>query len=661
MRENNSGSRFWQGLRPHAGLLAAACGALLGAGLYFGLAVNPPPEVWVPLGIVFIAALGIWKTTHAQSTRIACGALILALTTFAAAHQQTGRAAHTVLPYPVLASKAHWLTGTVAGIETTTKKRTRLTLENPHIYGTPIPVQLQSMVVTLESKRGSTVQPGQAIAAQVVFMAPQGAAHPYARDFRLWKFLDEGTPRGYVHGEFHVQQALPARTDTPPTSLLSGIEHLRARIAGQTASLAQGVVSALLVGEYRAIPSEIIQAYRASGLMHLMAISGMQLSIIGLGLFWLIRRALAQSSWLALHVNIKAYAAAGALLGVTGYALLAGAGMGVVRALLMVGLLLVAYITGRLRNAVRAWGLAVLAMLLVYPAAVTQAGFLLSISAVGALVLLGISHPQLLNTRPRLGTWLEGLTLTSIVAGAATLPVIAIMFGQLSVVSLLANLVAVPYMVPVTWLSLLVLVVTPIGMLQPLAGVLQILLGYSVTVLNHWALLLAGLPVAEVYVSPATAYILVLPCLGVMALVYARKTGWALALMACTLTIASIGNPKPPVALLAEGGATALVRNAAGGYTQVWGRPLTRSWPGFPLTEGESLTRIVRLETAPDAEACANAGLILAAEAGGACPAKTLADDTFSYATLGTNAEVSTRKKACERPWQQLALACGKR
>lgn len=219
-----------------------------------------------------------------------------------------------------------------------------------------------------------------------------------------------------------------------------------------------GVLAALAVGDQDALTAEDWQLFRRTGVAHLMAISGLHITLFaGLAV------ALAGRAWrlagrwqpaLLLWAPASSVAAVLGWSAATAYALAAGWGVPAQRTVLMLGLALWLR-RGALRWPGSVQWLVVLAVvLLLEPWAWLQAGFWLSFVAVG---LLMASDPGQAGPGAAHGSALRRLLREQAVITLALTPLSVWLFGEVSVVGLLANLVAIP------WVSFLVTPLTLLG------------------------------------------------------------------------------------------------------------------------------------------------------------------------------------------------------
>ncbi len=227
---------------------------------------------------------------------------------------------------------------------------------------------------------------------------------------------------------------------------------LRDASAGALAPVPAGLLPGLAVGDTRNQDPEVEQDFRTAGLTHLTAVSGANLTLVAGTVLILLRLARADP-------RIAAALAAAALVG---FVVLARPSPSVLRAAVMGGVILLALALGRARSAVPALAAAVLALLLADPALAVDAGFALSVLATGALVLLGPPWVAALRARGTPAGVAEALVVP-VAAALATAPLIAGLGGQVSLVSVVANLLAAPAVAPATVLGVLAAVVSPIS------------------------------------------------------------------------------------------------------------------------------------------------------------------------------------------------------
>ena len=325
--------------------------------------------------------------------------------------------------------------------------------------------------------------------------APHGSSNPFGFDYELWLWEQGVQATGYVRAGAH---------DRPPAKLSSSWQHpveqarqrVREAIYQRVADRhLAGVLAALVVGDQGAIERADWDVFRTTGVAHLMSISGLHITMFAwlasrlLGALW--RRSARVSPRLCLAVPASTAGAVGGLMLAGLYALFSGWGVPAQRTIWMLAAIAVLRLSGRRWPASTTWLLAMAVVVAADPWALMQAGFWLSFVAVGVLFATnlgaaqadkswasGTFDPEMSPVRahdvsqrlsPSPGAWppmVAGARAVGahLAAGAreqwvvtlALTPLSLLLFNQVSLVGLLANAVAIP------WVTL---VLTPLAML----------------------------------------------------------------------------------------------------------------------------------------------------------------------------------------------------
>jgi len=262
-----------------------------------------------------------------------------------------------------------------------------------------------------------------------------------------------------------------------------------------------GILLGIVLGERASISPDLAYAFAVSGTTHLLAISGFNMTLVGAAVALALRgRA---------RPTTRAVATVAAIVG---YSVLVGLGPSVMRAALMASVASVGLASGRRAATANALCVAVTTMLFVDPAAIADLGFLLSATATAGLVLWQARLSERFAVLP--GALREGLA-TTLAANALTLPVVAAAFGRVSLVSPLANLVAVPLFPPlmITGAAASVLGALSVDLARPIA-----LVAYGCALaLRIVVETFAALPIAAVSVpsGPVTGLVVTLALIAV--------------------------------------------------------------------------------------------------------------------------------------------------
>ena len=244
-------------------------------------------------------------------------------------------------------------------------------------------------------------------------------------------------------------EQLPPRTG--PAGLVDAVRrHARESLAIGGWGAATGVLKGMVMGDTNDVPDEVISDFRDAGLLHLMAVSGQNVVLLGF-IVMLICRAL---------MVPRLPAALIAMLAVGIYVPLTGAGPSIVRAGIVGELGLLAFVLARQTNRYYFLALAAAIILSLNPYSLMDPGFQLSFAAVLAIFLVAPAISAPLGFLPR--TLREGLAISTGV-GLVTAPIMLIHFHAVSLVTVPANLAAEPVAGPVMLLGALSVLAAPVS------------------------------------------------------------------------------------------------------------------------------------------------------------------------------------------------------
>ena len=204
----------------------------------------------------------------------------------------------------------------------------------------------------------------------------------------------------------------------------------------------RALVPALVDGDDAALPPGLERDFRTTGLTHLTAVSGTNLTLVVGFLLIVARWCGVRRRWL--------YLVGG--LGIAGFVLIARTEPSVLRAAVMGGVGLLAMGVNGRHRAIRGLGVAVVVLLLVQPGLAVTIGFALSVLATAGIVVLAPGWRDAMSRwLPR---WLAEAVAVPAAAQLAVTPVVAAISGQVSLVAVAANLVVAPVVGPATVLGL---------------------------------------------------------------------------------------------------------------------------------------------------------------------------------------------------------------
>jgi ComEC/Rec2-related protein len=207
---------------------------------------------------------------------------------------------------------------------------------------------------------------------------------------------------------------------------------------------------ALALGIRDFIPKDLMVDIRKSGLAHLLAISGLHMSLAAAIFFVFFRFLLSRSESITLNFNIKKISAVLAILSSFSYLIIAGSPIPAIRAFLIILVFFLAMLLDKNPNPLRSLALAALIILIINPGSIYSIGFQMSFTAILALVAFYNyikrfnKDEGVKNIIVKFIYYFLGIVASSIIAQIALAPLIIYYFNNYSLFGVLANLVAIP-------------------------------------------------------------------------------------------------------------------------------------------------------------------------------------------------------------------------
>jgi competence protein ComEC len=420
---------------------------VVGIWTYFSLTREPPAYLGLALVILCGAAL-LWPRT-ARSAKV----IVIIALGFAAAQLRTQWVATPLLR---AYSPMQTITGHVVDVDVRSKLRFSLTLEITEAIGLPEAERPARVLIQITGKHltphvGDTVrltadlaplprpaQPGGFDYGRQLFFQSIGAVGRSKTDLAL---LNENVPWRFA--------------------LRRGFHDLRAAIGGRVRQAIRGPIGsfadAVITGERASIPRSMNESLQASGLFHILSISGLHMALVAGGAFWMLRALLALSPRLALQYPIKKWAAGFAIVVGLLYMLLADSGAATERSFIMIAVVFFAVLVDRPALSLHNLALAAVLILLWSPEQALAASFQMSFMAVMGLAAFFVwwkklvPSPTKLNRGSFVAHWTRRIALgsaaslaTSLVAGSLSGIPAMHHFGRLAPYGVVANALALP-------------------------------------------------------------------------------------------------------------------------------------------------------------------------------------------------------------------------
>lgn len=428
----------------------------------------------------------------------------------------------------------------------------RLTLANPEIDRLPPDRMPQAVRIRIKDVDYGSLPPAGARITLMAQLAPfSEPVMPDAFDFRRYSFFKGLGGTGWArlsekHGIEVVEQ-------NQPLNYWDRVEVLfeRARrvitaevyrvLSGDGQGDSAAMVASLLNGQQSSISKEVIQNMRISGLAHILSISGLHVSMMGLLIYYPLRALLAMIPFLALRFPIKKWAAAGAITATMTYVMLVGAEAPTLRSALATGLIMFAILVDRRTQSMRLLSLCASLVLLVQPYGLMGPSFQMSFAAVLAMVAY---YEKDLDQSLAKSSWLDlpawlhffrqhagAIIMTSLLATAATTPFTIYHFQNFSIYGVVANMLGVPVTSLIIMPCLLMTyLMMPFGLAAPFITAA----GWGTECLMAISRTVGAWPLAQIHVPAMPDWALLLIMMGLLWLCLMRHR---LRYMGCVLIL----------------------------------------------------------------------------------------------------------------------------
>jgi len=296
-------------------------------------------------------------------------------------------------------------------------------------------------------------RPGDTLAIRTDLKRPSSFHSPGSFDFSQYLARKNIWITGFIRTPLFLKQI------TENHSLIHKLRYFPERVRfaigreidNRVAPELSGLYRAILIGDKSRVDETVLEQFKASGVMHILAISGIHMSIIAALLFWVFFKISSLSETMLLKFNIKKLALLLCLPVLIFYSMLAGLNVPVIRSVIMSGVIIGGICINRKKSPIELFSFAVLLILTISPLQLFTASFQLSFTAVAAIIfilpvlkqlLIGTTKECVEQTLVRKAkNWLVAGLLVSTVATLATLPLSLYYFNRFSLIGPVANLV----------------------------------------------------------------------------------------------------------------------------------------------------------------------------------------------------------------------------
>lgn len=443
--------------------------------------------------------------------------------------------------------------------ETEDEKRVIVSQITPLDEARALPVRRARVLV----KAGPDLSPGDVISGPFRFAPVPGPVYPGGFDTQFHAFYDG---IGAYGNSTRPPTIVTTGSEATPEHVVDAVRRgISSRIDAVLPQPSAGIARAIVNGDQSAVTDAARETMATAGIAHVLSVSGLHLTIVAGGVFWVLRLLLSGWEGLATRVSVKRVAAVAGIAAALLYFAISGGNVAAFRSTLMILLVFGAVLFGRRALTMRNVAIAGVVVIATDPASVFRPSFQLSFAAVLALVgaYENLRTERLRNASLVAHAWAyaKGIVLSSLVAGTATLLFSVYHFQQTSPLGVLGNLLSLPLvgfvMMPAALLGVLAM---PFG----LEGPFLLAMGWSIDRMLDMATIVAGwsthLRASPLLTPPALL-------IGLVALAWFAffRDRWRLVgpLVAIPLVVL-FAVDRPPDVLIADTTRAMVVRGASG-------------------------------------------------------------------------------------------------
>lgn len=396
----------------------------------------------------------------------------------------------TINTNPITKTMISQISGVITQIKPSLRG-TQITLEDVNLSDR----HLDKIRINVASKLLVDVVHGDVVQLKAKLFPLQSGVLPGTYDFGFYMYMSGIEASGYALTNLEI-------TGNIQGTLEQNIQNIRRKIHDRLIDVlgteSGNFAAAILIGETKAIPRQVANDMRNSGIAHILSVSGLHLSLVAMIFFVVSRMLLNCSNYLAYNSNIKIIAACISIMGSFGYLQISGSNIAAMRAFIMTFIFIISIMLGRTPYPLRSVMIAAFLILIFLPEYVLHPSFQLSFAAVLCLIsgyefylkhqgLLGYSKGIFASIK----LYIFANIYSSFLASFVTAPFVIYHFYKFANYSVFMNLIAVPlmsfFMMP---LALLAAILMPMGLDF---WVLK-LLGWFIEIIVHSASYIANLP-----------------------------------------------------------------------------------------------------------------------------------------------------------------------
>ena len=381
--------------------------------------------------------------------------------------------------------------------------------------------------------------PGDQLLIRATASLPTRYGTPGTFDYPAFLEKKSISATGWIRSPTHIAKVAPDgplplfhRLRYGPEKIRYGInQFLKEKFPNKTG----GMYSAILTGDRSSVPIDLLENFKSTGTMHLLAISGLHMGLLAICITFCCNWCIRRSQWLLLNTQAWKLAVLFTLPVLIFYAFIAGFQVPVVRSLIMTSVFLFSVLFDRQWHIPTNIAIAVFIILLMYPLSLFTASFQLSFAAVAGLAAFMPQIKSLLlfqrkqpaeHIRSRVWRWIAACLLVSCVATIATFPLTIFYFHRFSPLSPISTLLVEPLLC--IWSLLIGLISCPFIFFSPETAEFLLHIG-SVGIYGADSVTsaLAQLPFSTIWLSTPTLFEIVLYYVLLASLLYLTRSTFA--------------------------------------------------------------------------------------------------------------------------------------
>jgi competence protein ComEC len=429
---------------------------------------------------------------------------------------------HSYLHPPIMPSHiSHWtgidrlsLEGTVERPPQYIQERTRLWIHAEQVILQDRHIPVEGRVLIFLKERRRSIAMGDRLRFLCKLYPPHGFHNPGRFSYERYLAFERIHTIGSLQEEKYWVKVGKGFKNPVLLQIERWRDHIRIFLDKETTPPSSGILKALVLGDRFDISEEITEHFIATGIAHLLAISGDHLGIVAFlsfsFLIWMLKR----SEFLLLSTSVKMLAAALTIPCILLYTFIAGTGISVIRATLMVITFFLSILFNRERNLLHTLVLAAFLILLFSPPSLFDVSFQLSFLAVLSIlyllprILRGLKAEMIFpipktSWTQKVWRYVKISLLVTGVAILGTAPFVALHFNRISPLGFATNLFFIP------WVGFLIVPLSLIASLlsfffYPLATLLIHLTDSLTAILLKTVAFFASFPYASLFVSTPT-------------------------------------------------------------------------------------------------------------------------------------------------------------